>query len=277
MLTTTLAPDAPRVRADPGHLAQVLLNLCLNARDAMPRGGRLTVETNVTELGTDQVLGSEVRPGRYALLSVSDTGCGMSEEVKSHIFEPFFTTKPPGKGSGLGLATVYGIVKQSGGHVEVYSEVGVGTSVKVYLPAIEEGSAMSGACGGSAPQRGRGERVLLVEDEPAVRRLAGLVLRSHGYEVLEASGGQEALRMVEGSRGPVDVLVTDVVMPGMSGRELSEKLRGRYAGLRVLFCSGYTDDAVVRHGLIQAEVAFLQKPYSTLALVLKVREVLDRE
>ena len=274
-LTATLSPEIGRVKADPGQLGQVLMNLAVNARDAMPQGGRITIETRTVDLDEGYArVHPDVQAGKHVLIAVTDTGTGMPPEVLVRLFEPFFTTKEPGKGTGLGLATVYGIVKQSGGHVEAYSEVGVGSTFKVYLPMVEEqvkpnsGSNRAQALGGT-------ESVLLVEDQVDVRRLAQRTLRAHGYSVLEAADGQEALGLVEWDRPRVDILVTDVVMPGMSGPRLAEALRHHYPGLKVLYVSGYTDDAVVRHGLLAQEVAFLQKPYTLLALAHQVRAVLD--
>ncbi|MBP3960846.1 response regulator [Gemmata sp. G18] len=273
-LVTSLDPAVSRVRADPGQVGQVLINLAVNARDAMPRGGQLTIETRDVELDEEYArVHTGVLPGRYVLTAVADTGTGMSGAVKERIFEPFFTTKEVGKGTGLGLATTYGIIKQSGGHIEVYSEIGVGTTFKVYLPVVDGGSASTSS--DSVVVRGGTESVLLVEDQVNVRTFALLALQTYGYAVTPATDGRDALYLV-GAGAPVDLLVTDVVMPGMSGRELAEVLRHRYPGLKVLFTSGYTDDAVVRHGVLEADAAFLQKPYTPMALARKVREVLDR-
>jgi two-component system cell cycle sensor histidine kinase/response regulator CckA len=277
LLTAVLDPAINRVKVDPGQVGQVLMNLAVNARDAMPRGGKLTVETRNVELDQEYArLHAEVKSGRYVLLSMADTGTGMTPEVKARIFEPFFTTKGVGKGTGLGLAVVLGIVKQSEGHVQVYSEPDIGTTFKIYFPAVEE--QVSAPRGIDAGNGGRGtETVLLVEDEDGVRGLAVLVLQTYGYKVLAASSGKEALRLVEKRSGGVDLLVTDVVMPGMGGPELADALRPRLPQMKVLFSSGYTDDAVVRHGLLQEKVAFIQKPYTPLALVKKVRQVLDEK
>jgi CheY-like chemotaxis protein len=277
LLTAVLDPTISRVKVDPDQFGQVLMNLAVNARDAMPKGGKLTVETRNVELDEEYArLRPETQPGRYVLLSITDTGSGMTAEVKARIFEPFFTTKGVGKGTGLGLAVVLGIVKQSGGHVEVYSEPEIGTTFKVYLPAVDErATALKGSEAGIGV-RGK-EKVLLVEDEDGVRGLAVLVLQNYGYKVMPASNGKEAMRLVEKHQGGIDLLVTDVVMPGMGGPELAEALRPRYPQMKVLFCSGYTDDAVVRHGLLQEKVAFLQKPYTPTSLARKMRLVLDQK
>jgi two-component system cell cycle sensor histidine kinase/response regulator CckA len=275
-LTIVPAESQVRVKADPSQVEQVLLNLAVNARDAMPTGGRLTVETGEVELDEAYAASHpDVRPGRYALLAVSDTGQGMDESTKSRIFEPFFTTKEAGKGTGLGLSTVWGIVKQSGGHVEVYSEPGGGTTFKVYLPATQEAGQ---ACKRHSIYREAGhgnETLLLAEDESGVRTLARLALTSAGYAVLEAGRPEEAVEIARTHQGPIQLLVTDVVMPGMGGRQLAEQVATLRPGVKVLYLSGYTPDAVVRHGVLQADVAFLQKPFSIRALTRKVRDVLD--
>jgi CheY-like chemotaxis protein len=277
-LTTTLTANLDPVMADAGHVQQVIMNLAVNARDAMPRGGKLTIETASAVVEASRPWSSaKVEPGRYVLLAVSDTGHGMTDEVKAHLFEPFFTTKEVGKGTGLGLATVYGIVNQSGGQVEVDSEVGRGTTFKVYLPAVKKPVAVSRSHQGVTVAPRGDETVLLVEDEATVRELARLALEAHGYLVLEAGDGDEALRVAAEHQGPIHLLITDVVMPGMGGQLLAERLGASRPGLRVLFQSGYTDDAVMRHGVLQADVFFLQKPYTATALCLKVRDVLDQQ
>jgi len=277
-LVTQLAGDLGPVSADPGQLEQVLLNLAVNARDAMPRGGRLTIETaNVFLTEEYSERHHRLPPGQYVLLAVSDTGVGMDEATQKHLFEPFFTTKEVGKGTGLGLATVYGIVKQSGGYIWVYSEPGHGTTVKVYLPRVS-GAAEPLPVAAATPELRRGsETVLLVEDAPPVRSLARKSLESYGYTVLEAADGPAALELSAGHARGIDILVTDVVMPGMSGRELAERLAPARPAMRVLYTSGYTDDAMVRQGVLRAGVAFLQKPFIPETLARKVREVLDRE
>jgi CheY-like chemotaxis protein len=215
-----------------------------------------------------------VPPGRYVLLAVSDTGHGMTPEVKAHLFEPFFTTKEKGRGSGLGLATVYGIVKQSGGHVQVYSEPGVGTTFKIYLPRVEPARPVAPSSLPAALPRGS-ETILLVEDEDAVRAITCHILRAGGYTVLEAADGDAARRACAEHGGPIHLLVSDVVMPGVGGRELAEQLLALHPEMKVLYLSGYTDDAIVRHGILQESVNFLQKPFSSGVLAHKVREVLD--
>jgi two-component system cell cycle sensor histidine kinase/response regulator CckA len=275
-LTTTLETQPWAVQADPGQVEQLLLNLAVNARDAMPKGGRLTIETKNVELD-EAYIGThkDVRIGRHVLLSVTDTGSGIPPAVVARIFEPFFTTKETGKGTGLGLATVYGIVKQSGGHVAVYSEVGLGTTFKVYLPQAEQPSERS-----LAPSRilahPRGtETILLAEDEAAVRALTRSVLTGCGYCVLEAADGEEAVRVAAAHSGPIQLLITDVVMPGTGGRAVAEQLTKKYPSLRVIYVSGYTDDAVIRHGVLRDGVNFIQKPFTAAALARKVRDVLD--
>ncbi len=277
LLTTVLNPTISRVKVDPDQLGQVLMNLTVNARDAMPKGGNVTLETKAVELDHEYArLHADVTLGKYVLLAVSDTGSGMTEDVKARIFEPFFTTKGVGKGTGLGLSVVMGIVKQSGGHVEVYSELGHGTTFKLYFPAVEELADSAKPQSHAGIRRGT-ETVLLVEDEDGVRALAFLVLQTQGYKVLAASDGKDALRVVAKHLGSINILVTDVVMPGMGGREVAEALQPRYPQMKVLYTSGYTDDAVVRHGIVQAESAFLQKPYSPQALAKKVRQVLENK
>jgi two-component system cell cycle sensor histidine kinase/response regulator CckA len=276
-LTTVPGPLLRPVKADAGQLEQIVVNLAVNARDAMPRGGKLTIETANVELDEHFTrMHAGLKPGRYVMFAVSDTGCGISAEVQARIFEPFFTTKGPGKGTGLGLATVYGIVKQAGGHISVYSEVGCGTTFKVYLPPADERAAAGKSHHGTRITPDGDETIVLVEDEDAVRGIARLALEMHGYHVLEARNGAEALRYYEEHEGPIHLLITDVVMPDMGGREIAERVATCKPGTRVLYLSGYTDDAVVRHGILQADVAFLQKPFTPVALAHKVREVLDQ-
>ena len=275
LLKSSLQRTLGSVRADAGQMEQVLVNLCVNARDAMPRGGTLTIGTRDVYLNEDYARRhADVQPGRYVLLSVTDTGVGMTADVRARVFEPFFTTKGAGQGTGLGLATVYGIVTQSGGHIEVESEPGEGTTFRVYLPLVGEAARSTGSVLDVPPPAGT-EAVLLVEDEPAVRALVRRVLQGCGYTTLEAGDAEEAVRVCAGHAGPIHLVVTDVVMPGSGGRVLAERLLGLRPGLRVLYVSGYTDDAVVRHGVRHAEVNFLQKPFTPAALAHKVRQVLD--
>ncbi|MFT3841619.1 MAG: PAS domain S-box protein [Myxococcaceae bacterium] len=273
-LITRLQGGLPNVKVDPGQLTQVMMNLCVNARDAMPTGGRLVIETCAVELDPAHArahLGAHA--GHHVRVSVTDTGEGMSQEVQARIFEPFFTTKPAGKGTGLGLAVVFGAVQQAGGHVEVVSARGAGATFHVYLPATTEAAPDQEE---EAPRLVRGgEAVLLVEDDAAVRRLSSRTLRTAGFVVHEATDGEEALQLIRQTATRVDLIVTDVVMPGLSGRQLSEAAQAVRPGLKVLFVSGYTDDAVVRHGVMREEVAFLNKPFVPQTLLKKVREVLD--
>lgn len=275
-LHTILDPRIGKVRVDPGQMSQVLMNLAVNARDAMPRGGSLIIETSMIDL--DHMYAgahTDAQPGEHVLLTMTDTGIGMTPEVKSRIFEPFFTTKAAGGGTGLGLATVYGIVRQSGGQIEAYSEVGHGTAFKIYLPAITAGAPPTSEIAASGGDERGSETVLLVEDEDGVRAMAMLALEGYGYAALAASNGEEALRVLRSQANGVDIMITDVVMPGMSGTELADAVRALYPLTKVLFVSGYTDDAVVRHGLLHADVAFLQKPYTPVSLARKLRQVLQ--
>jgi signal transduction histidine kinase/DNA-binding response OmpR family regulator/HAMP domain-containing protein len=273
-----LAADLGRVTADPGQIEQVVMNLVLNARDAMSRGGKLTLETANVEFDHECALGqASVLPGSYAMLAVTDTGSGMDKPTMARLFEPFFTTKEKGKGTGLGLATAYGIVKQSGGYISAFSEPGKGTTFNIHLPRTDaEPVAKAVEAGGEAP-RGNGERILLVEDEASLRELCESVLSGLGYRVSPAGSGQEALALVLEQGLEPDLLVTDVVMPGMSGAELSEQLRRVKSGLRVLFMSGYMDDTITRHIVLDQTAHFIPKPFTERALATKVREALGGE
>jgi PAS domain S-box-containing protein len=273
-LKISSAPDLWPIRADPGQVEQVLMNLVVNARDAMPNGGKLTIETRNVQLDDSYVAThQQSRRGPHVLLAITDTGCGMDTATQAHIFEPFFTTKGE-KGTGLGLATVYGIVKQSGGHIEVYSEPGRGTTFKVYLPRDQQAGTAKPASRVIQPARGT-ETVLVVEDEEGVRNLARLALASFGYTVLMAEGGVEAIGMVERHPGPVHLLLTDLIMPGLNGRETAERLLALRPNLKVLYVSGYTDEAILHHGVLEPGMAFLHKPFGPASLARKVREVLD--
>ncbi len=273
---TVLHPELWRIKADPGQIGQIIMNLGVNARDAMPQGGALTIETSNVEIA-EAFLSShtEITPGRYVVLMVADTGVGMDRETQSHIFEPFFTTKEQGKGTGLGLATVYGIVKQSGGYIWVYSEPGKGATFKIYLPSLEE-EVPSGAPPGERRKTYRGtETILVVEDDASVRQLVADVLKSQGYRVLAAADAEDAAKTSTRYGQTIDLLLTDLVMPKLNGRQLAEHLAFLRPGMKVMFMSGYTDDAIVRRGLLRPGVAFIQKPFTPQTLVRKVRAVLE--
>jgi CheY-like chemotaxis protein len=245
----------------------------------MPDGGRLTIQTADRTVGEDEAARYGIKPGPYVMLEVKDTGVGMDADVMAHVFEPFFTTK--GQGTGLGLSTVYGIVNQSGGHIRVDSELGKGTTFQVFLPRVEvaartgDAAAATATATGAPPNRSRGEIILLVEDAERVRAVVREILEMHGYEVIEARHGAEALMLEAGHEGPIHLLITDVVMPEMSGRELAQRLVPLRPEMNVLYISGYTDDAIVRHGVLEAGVALLPKPFTPDALAAKVREILD--
>lgn len=269
--------DLGNIKADPVQLEQVIMNLVVNARDAMPKGGKLSIETANVYLdesySQDHV---SVVPGDYVMLAISDTGCGMNEETRQHIFEPFFTTKEQGKGTGLGLSTVYGIVKQSGGNIWVYSEEGHGTTFKIYFPRVTAEAEEYRRTANAHEVAGGSETILLVEDAEWVRTLARQVLETAGYRVLEAGNADTAIRLCDKINGDrIDLLLTDVVMPGMSGNDMSRIISAKHPGMPVLYMSGYTDDAIVQHGVLEAGINFLQKPFTPAALALKVREVLD--
>ena len=269
---------AENVRVDPSQFDQVVMNLVVNARDAMPRGGRIDLEIKNVNLGTDfSRRNPDVQPGDYVVLSVTDTGTGIPDHVKPHVFEPFYTTKLDGTGAGLGLATCYGIVKQHGGHIEIESTVDQGTSVSIYLPRITSETPTDPASVGSSSEMPRGtETVLLVEDDTAVRNLAARVLSDQGYTVLKASNGAEALQIAESMSIPqIDLLLTDVIMPIMGGKEIADRLTAMRPDLKVLFTSGYTDDTIARQGILKPGTEFTHKPFSPLELAKKVREVLD--
>ena len=276
-LQATTGKSLGSVKVDPGQFQQILMNLVVNARDAMPDGGRIVIEAANVDLDEGYcAVHPYIVPGRFVMLSVSDTGHGMSEEVKAHIFEPFFTTKERGRGTGLGLATAYGMVKQSGGSIEVYSEAGIGTTFKIYLPHVEEEASPSVKDDRPQEMRGGSEIVLLVEDEDIVRNLCIRILERLGYNVLQARNGAEAIALAQGYGDRIDLLLTDVVMPGMNGAELARQLVLHNPRMKVLFTSGYTDDAIVRHGILEEGVSFIGKPYTPSALAKKVRGVLDR-
>jgi nitrogen-specific signal transduction histidine kinase/CheY-like chemotaxis protein len=269
------APDLWRVHADVGQLNQVLVNLVVNARDAMPNGGRLTIETaNATLDASYSTTRLSVTPGPYVMLAVTDEGEGMTPELQRRLFEPFFTTKGPGAGTGLGLATILGIVQQHEGGIQVYSEPGRGTTFKIYLPATEASADVVAETRAVLPMNGT-ETILVVEDQPSLVRLTTRILRARGYTVLGASSADEAMRVAESHQGAIDLLVTDVVMPGESGPALAERLAQRRPAMRVLCMSGYAPEAIVRHGLVRDGIAFIPKPFTPDGLAKKVREVLS--
>jgi len=277
-MTVVYGEKIGQIKADSGYVWQALMNLVINARDAMPNGGKLAIETSAVKL--DEAYAKThpgAAPGDYVMLSVADTGIGMSDEVKARLFEAFFTTKPKGKGTGLGLVTCQTIVRQSGGTIDVSSEPGKGTTFKIYFPRIEQPAHLvTSTLPKLGPLRRGTETLLLVEDEPSVRHLAEGVLRAQGYNVLTAPNGQDALRVAREHQGqPISLVVTDVVMPRMGGKVMAEWLKIAYPHLKVLFTSGYTEDAIAHHGVLDAGVEFLPKPYSTASLARKVRDLLD--
>ena len=276
-LVTLLGEDIGRVKADPGQIEQVVMNLAVNAKDAMSKGGKLIIETANAEL--DEAYAHThvaVTPGRYVMIAVSDTGAGMEPEVRDRVFEPFFTTKGKGKGTGLGLSTVYGIVKQSNGNIWVYSEPGKGTTFKIFLPRVDEPAEKLRAQAAGEEFSLGSETILVVEDDKEVRNLAVRILKRQGYTVLDGSYGDEALSVCRNHHGPIHLLLTDVVMPGMSDRELAKRLESFHPEMKVLYMSGYTDDAIVMHGVLVQGVNYIQKPFTVDALAKKVREVLEQ-
>lgn len=274
LLASELHAGDARVRIDPGYLTQILVNLGVNARDAMPSGGQLTIETRVERIDAERAARTPgLRAASYVVLSVTDTGCGMSPAVRSRAFEPFFSTKGIGKGTGLGLSVVHGIVERSGGHVDLRSEPGAGSTFSIYLPEVDDEESSARGEAGAAPHGGT-ESVLLVEDDVQVRALTVRMLRAQGYRVVEAADGLEALEVFERERRDIALLITDVVMPRMGGRQLADALRERAPALKVLYTSGYTDDAILRNGVRQDEVAFIAKPHTRAALLAKVHELL---
>jgi PAS domain S-box-containing protein len=275
-LITKKDPDLGAVKADPTQIEQVILNLAVNSRDAMPKGGKLIIETNNIILSSDLVQERvTMAAGPYVLISVSDTGIGMDEQTRANIFEPFFTTKEKGKGTGLGLSTVYGIIKQSGGYIWVYSEPGEGTTFKIYLPQVAE-EVEDIIIHRSPPETLKGkETILLVEDDQGVRDVSEMILREFGYQVLKAENGEEALQVIEKNGEAIQLMITDLVMPGMSGKELTDQISGLGNGFKVLYLSGYTDEAIVHHGILEKGIDFLAKPFGTEELLRKVREILD--
>jgi len=278
-MTIVPGKELGRVKGDSGYVGQVLMNLVVNARDAMPNGGKLTIATNNATLDNDYARGhTDAVAGDYVMFSVSDTGTGMTEEVKARLFEAFFTTKPKGKGTGLGLATCQTIVQQSGGHIGVHSELGQGTTFKIYLPRVHQPLDIGTQLLKKGPLPRGAETLLVVEDEPSVRHLARRVLEAQGYTVLSAPNGQDALHTARDHKeSPIRLVVTDVIMPLMGGKVMAEWLKTTNPDLKILFTSGYTDDAITHHGVMEAGMQFLPKPYTPATLVRKVREMLDKK
>jgi PAS domain S-box-containing protein len=277
-LNAQLANDLSRTRADAGQIEQVIMNLVVNSKDAMPDGGKLTIRTANVSLDDDHRREySYIQPGPYVMFSITDTGHGMDKDTQSRIFEPFFTTKEKGKGTGLGLSTAYGIIKQSGGYIFARSEVGRGTTFSIYLPQVDDAAEPLGMERAAQSAAGGTETVLLVEDEESVRQLVRETLEAKGYKVLEAEHGEAALEMAAHHDGAIDMLITDVVMPGMSGRELAKQLCASDPEIKVLFLSGYTEDTIVHQGVLEPGTAFLQKPFTLQILSRKVREILRGE
>jgi len=275
-LVLSLREDIGNIKADPNHIEQAIVNLALNARDAMPKGGRITLETANAHLDeTYARTHAGVKPGDFVMVAVSDNGCGMDAETRRRIFEPFFTTKEKGKGTGLGLATVYGVVKQLGGDIWVYSEPGQGTTFKLYFPRVNETASLPSASPAEPDRAPSTETILVVEDEQTVRDLTVKILRKLGHTVLAAANGSEAIEIAKSYTGPIALLLTDVVMPNMSGRQVADHLLKLRPGLKVLYLSGYTDNTVVHHGVLEDGVEFLPKPFSREALAKKIRDVLE--
>ena len=279
-ILTILDPELEKVYADSGQIDQMIINLTINARDAMPKGGKLTIETANADLNENYFREhgiTGIKSGHYVVLAVSDTGIGMDKETREHIFEPFFTTKKVGKGTGLGLSTVYGIVKQNNGFVWVYSEPGKGTTFKSYLPKVKGDADAEEKEQTPVVDFGGFETVLLVEDDDGLRKFAQEVFLMHGYRVLDAENGEDALRVSKEHDGQIHLLLTDVVMPRMGGKELAERLQPLYPGMKVIYMSGYTDNAIVHHGVLEPGLNFLEKPFTPEGLACKVRETLNSE
>jgi CheY-like chemotaxis protein len=278
-LNTVLDPKIGWVKADPAQLEQVIINLAINARDSMPEGGKLTIETQDLVLDESYCkFRPEVIPGEYVMLAVTDTGCGIDEKNQKQIFEPFFTTKEPGRGTGLGLATVFGTVKQSNGFIYVYSEPELGSTFKIYLPVVQTRKLKRRNRPKERSEQATDRTILLVEDDEPLRKLVSQILERTGYSVVSASNGEEALRLIDNpGHAGIDLLISDVVMPGIGGKALAEQLQARLPDLEVLYISGYPDEAVMHHGMLDEGIAFLQKPFSATAIIQKVQEILAEE